>query len=599
MFKFGFDVSESKPEVVKAFESGNYEEASRLARDTQEAAKKAKDPIAEGMALSAYVKSLLALDDTWNARRIGEDLLDLAANSNNMLLRAEAMHSMAKVNIKDSQERRNDPSDVSNRSRTFKEFINRRGEDEAKPSEDTKSAWKELKAAAAFCAEMANEFYKSAGSKEGLASIVITTASIALKGKKVGEAQKLAESAVKKFRDLGSKRGEAAALYGLYEIQLKDDCPEDAVQTLDLIEECFDPNSPEDHSSIGTASVLAATLKYREHEYTDAANRASKAAEFFHTANEGNNKSNALLFLARSLRALGENDDAEQAADAAVQHFKAAHNKTGHAMSLEVAASLLMQKKKVEAAIFTLKEAAFLYRQAKRVYEEGLALNAVSKLQLQIAENGDPKAMEECLRHAQRAIYLFDDCWKIETHENAEANFTAAKVLVMNKDGEEAMKLATESRKVMVALGNRSGEAAALNIMASIQFMSKSTYDSGEEYAREARQIAEDLGDTDLFNSIVEAPGAKKAVANQIQKSHIDIIYAAPGGMVKLAKFFEFQARTASYKSMTSDAPAQGTIAGSGAALAALDSQKVDYAIRWTRVKEKDLDLKKMKDLAL
>jgi tetratricopeptide (TPR) repeat protein len=470
---------------------------------------------------------------------------------------------------------------LQDRAVTYSELVARQA-DKGLPDSEHKDVWKGLPSAAAYFADKASKIFSEAGNKQGEASVVVTYAGIALKGKKLQEAEELAKKALKQFQELSDGVGEAAAYYMLYEIRVKDDLADAAVESLDAIVTCYQ-KLPDANSNLGASLLLSAELQRLQGDLQDAVVRAGEAAQYFHDAVDGNNKGQAVLSMAKSFFAAEQYDDTTEAASGAVELFKGARNKSGQAQALALLAECCGKGGKNPEAVYRLEEAAFLYRQVKDKKKEAITLTSLSQLQLRMIDSGTGgPPMKEPLRHSSRAVQLFNESGGSSSREAAEANFTAGKANLSEGDDEEAAMYATTSREIYEKLGNRSGEAAATALLAQICYKVKDK-EKGMALSQRALDLAQEVGDQDLMvlaGNLVENQGKAKEVS-MIELTDIDIIWKA----VRLARFDEFEGRRARYKAVGGGSAAiqdQATLPQG--VVAKRDEQKVQYVIRWQRV---------------
>jgi tetratricopeptide (TPR) repeat protein len=617
MFKFGFDetasdVPEWYAEVRRQIERDSFDEAARLAKEAARKCKDADDKSGELRASLAYMNALLASDDVWNARRIGEQSLDLAHELQDKFLEGAAMHMMAKVMLKDPQERRI-ASMLGDIAVTFSELCAKQA-DKNMTEAQHKDSWQQMPPAPSFFAQQASSIFADADLKLGEASVMITNSRIVeaeahrmarsaerqrksekseeaqriaeeAVAQKLADAQGMAEKAVAEFQELGSPEGEAAAQFVLYQIQVrKDDSDNAAMDALEAIVQCF-RNSSNASASLGVAFLLMAELQLVRGDLHDAVSRAAEAAQHFHEAYDGNNKGHAVMAMAKSFLEAEQLDDTMEAASAAVELFKAVRNKTGQAQALAMIAECCAGTGKAPEAVYRLEEAAFLYRQCKDKKKEAIALNTLSRLQDGMVEKGTGPAISEPLRHARRAVQLFEEAWSGETLGAAQANYTVAKALLQQKDFEEAVNYAETSRAVYEKLGDKSGEANASIVLAQIHYEEKDK-DKGFKLSQRSLELAGEIGDTALLavaTNLVTNEGKKKE-QSLVEHTDMDIIYQK----VRLARFDEFEGRRARYKDVGGASEAAALKDTSEIAKPGLgdiqQSQKVQYVIRWQLV---------------
>lgn len=589
MFKFGFDeTARDAPDwyadVNKQLERDSYDEAARIAKETAKRCQETGDKKGELQASLVYIKALLATGDVWNARRFGEQAMDLANALQDKSLEGAAVHMLAKAMLKDPQERRV-ASALGSRAVTYSELCARQA-GKGLTDAQQKESWQTLPSAAAAYVEQGAKLFADAGNKLGEASVLTTSATLALKGKQFADADRLAGQAIVKFQELGNAEGEAAAQYVLYEMRLKEELLDGAVEALDAIVACLQ-NLPNPSPSLGSALYLSAELQRSQGDLQDAVQRAAQAAQHFHDACDGNNKGQAVLSMAKSFLEAQQNDDAAEAAGAAVELFKASRNKSGQAQALAIIAECCKNSGKKAEAVYRLEEAAFLHRQRKDKKNEAKTLNSLSLLQVSMLESGMELALTEPLRHARRAANLLEEVGSGESTEGAQANHTVAKLMLHNKDDlEEAATHAARARDIYDKLGVRLGESAACALLSQICFEDKNTAE-GQKMAQRSLDLAHETGDQTMLvlaTDLVTNQGKKKE-APMVELTNMTIIF----NKIAIARFDEFEGRRARYKDVGG---------GSGAASAAIqdapgkdkagvrqvEEQKVQYVIRWQRV---------------
>jgi len=340
MFKFGFDeTATNSPEwyrqVDKQLERDCCNEAVRIAKENAKRCKECGDAKGEVQSMCAYIKALLAMDDVWNARRFSEQTLELAQSLKDEFLQGAATHMLAKTLLEDREERRVTSTEMDGRAVTFSEMCARLAHKNTSIAEHQEH-WASLPSAAALFAEKASQLFAAAGNELGCASVMITSAGIFLKGKKLAEAERVALDALAKFRELGSREGEAAAFYRIYEVRLKEEMTDAAVEALESIASCYQSN--ESSGSMGAALLVAAELQRSESDLHSAVNSAATAAQHFHDAGDGKNKGFAVLSMANSFLEAEQVADATEVSTAAVELFKASRNKGGQAQALTILA---------------------------------------------------------------------------------------------------------------------------------------------------------------------------------------------------------------------------------------------------------------------
>lgn len=594
MFKFGFDeTAPNAPEwyrdVDKQLERACYDEAVRLAKENAKRFQESGDTKGEIQGMCVYIKALLAMDDVWNAKRFSEQTVELARSFKDEFLQGAATHMLAKTLLKDQEERRvTSITEMDGQAVTFSEMCARLAHKHMSTAEHLEH-WASLPSAAAVFAERASQLFASAGNELGCASALITSSGILLKGKQLAEAERAALDALSKFRELGSREGEAAAFYRIYEIRLREEVMDAAVEALESIAACYE--SKESSGSRGVALLLAAELQRSQADLHSAVNSAATAAQHFHDACDGNNKGHAVLSLANSFLEAEQVSDAIEVASSAVELFKAARNKAGQAQALTVLAQCCENDKRYAEAVYKFEEAAFLHRQRKDKKKEASTLTSLSTLELHMVETGAGEvSMSEPLRHARRAVQLFEETWSGESLQMAVASHTAAKALFSERDREEALDYGKRSRSVYAKLENKVGESAACALLARIYYEDNDKT-QGLELSQRSLELAQEAGDQDMLvlaTDLVTNQGKKK---EQPLADHTDcdILFLN----YRICRFEDFEGRRARYKAVDGRKGAQAPVTAIGDSEPSIpkaeDQQKVQYAILWQRVSKLNL----------
>lgn len=552
MYQYGFDeCATNAPSwyatVDRSIEKDNYDEAARLAREAWQSAQNAGDAAAEGIALNALVKVMIAKGDAWTGRKFAQMGIEVATKAKSKNQEAMANHMAAKVELKDRK-----------------------------------------LADAKKLADSAKKLYDDAKNPKGAASALITTAKAQIAKKEAEEAFKTLQGALASLKEIDEQRGILAALYAVFELKMKEDMVYPALQTMEeIVDKCKDLG---DAFSQASAEFSSAEIQLSQGNLQEALRCAGTAAELFESVGDVKKKGSSVFIMATAFKQGGQGADAEEAGDVAFKCFKAAREKRGQAGALVLLAQICAEKQGLADAAYKFNEAAFLYRQLKDNKTEAKTLGSLCAVLMDQVEAG-AVSVKEPIRHASRAALLFEDTDTLNTAVAAKTQMILAKALLLEKeDLDEAVTAANAAVAAFQAISNKLGEAQATEVLSKIQFGMKDKA-TGVETAQKAVELYQEAGDAagaTAAEALVASEGKPKTGAIR-QLSWIDIFFEKR----MYTQFIEFEARQARYSSVSGGggggaSSAEALMDGSGAP-AKPNQGKVAYAIRWQRVANLDL----------
>jgi len=513
------------------------------------------------MALRSMAKGYIAKNDAWKGRQFAAEALDLAKKSKDRKAEAAALHMLAKVHLKEKI--------LDTASRVVKEAI---------------------------------EMFKEAGNRLGEACALNTLAQVHMAEDKLDLALDVANEANGLFGDMKEKRGQVCVLHTIIQVKFRENRFYHALVIAQEMVSMYVQLG--DARGEGAAHLLAIEVHLLEDNLQEAMESATKAAELFERLGDIAMKAKAILAMSRSFEAASQPLDAVRAGEIACNFFAETHNKRGQAESLMVIAAGHAKLWQHGKAVESLNEASFLYRQCRDKRQEAIVLSKSAQTQLDMFNSAveiptggwRQRDFDEAVRTGERAVSLFVELGADHTNSAAygRALLALAGALGTTSAQEDGLARAEEAQQLFGELGDFSGEAAALLVIAKL-LQKRGELDGSISMAERCRDLAEEAGDDLVMKGadmLLKAAGkaskaGKMAGKDQQTSKPMDIeMFRFDASFIQYTSFQGRSTTTAPAKRSSAPSGAQQAIDGHGAfqAYQTPVKEQVLYTIKWHKM---------------
>lgn len=468
-------------------------------------AQQSSDKTGQEVALRLVIKASLAKGDSWNAKRVADELVKMAKAN-----RSEASEAAASVLL---------------------------GRAHAAAGE----AELALKAA-----EAGRELYKKLGHEAGQAAALNAAALARLAAKDVEGATAKAEAAVEAFKAISEQRGQAFACWTIALAKVEDGRLFQAEVALTEMKSIYEPI--DEMAALGQVELKLAEVYLEQRSLQQAVDSAASAAEYFEAVTNTSSKATAVMLMARAFEAAKDYKDTAQAAEVAASLYDGTRDKASQARALTIQGKALIKYSQSPdgPAVKVLEEATFLLRQLKDKEAEASATHALTEAKMMAyLVNPIKFPLESVQRSAQRTMTLYSELYGEKSTEYAQAQvwFAAAHD---PSEWQTTIELMEASEAIFQQLGDLRNETAVKLEMART-YVANEKLAEARELMEKTKDCGEECGDPELLSRVLREAkrlgsfrGYAKAGAGTIPSLH----QVMHGQGNRIILFDAFQGRT-------------------------------------------------------